>query len=103
MIKNRSWHAINQINRTFKSITPIFKGSFTLPKKGKPSFNNMSMMAFNHVVLFMSVWAYHTMMNTNRFKIRIEFSIFTTPICLNRLNFLRKLMLNEHLKLMKNI
>jgi len=40
---------INQINRTFKSITPIFIGSVTLSKKSKPSFNNMSMTAFNHV------------------------------------------------------
>jgi len=73
MIKNRSWHVINQINRTFKSITPIFKGSVTLPKKIKLSFNNISMTTFNHAILFISVQTDHTMMDTIRFKIHIEF------------------------------
>jgi len=87
MIKNWSWHAINQINKAFKSITLIFKGSVTLPKKSKPSFNNISMTTFNHVILFMSVRVDHVMMNTNHFKICIKFSIFTTPISLYKLNF----------------
>jgi hypothetical protein len=87
MIKNRSWHAINQINRTFKSITLIFKGSVTLPKKSKPSFNNIFMTTFNHAILFMSVRANHIMMNTNCFKICIEFLIFTTLIYLISFNF----------------
>jgi hypothetical protein len=71
MIKNWSWHAINQMNRAFKSITPIFKGSVALPKKSKLSFNNMFMTTLNHAILFMSVRADHTMMNTNHFKICI--------------------------------
>jgi hypothetical protein len=51
----------------------------------------------------MGVRADHMVMNTNCFKIRIEFLIFTTPICLNRFYFKKKLALNERLKLMKNI
>jgi len=74
-----------------------------LPKKGKSSLDNMSMTTFNHAILFMGVRADHTVMNTYCFKIRIEFSIFTTPICLNIFYFQRKLELNKRLKLMKNI
>ena len=55
MIKTHNGYVINQVNKTFKSITPIVKWSMTLSKKSKPSFTNMSMMMFNHAILFMGV------------------------------------------------
>jgi len=60
------------------------------------------MTTFNHVILFMNMRVDQMMMNTTCFKISIDFFIFTTLVCLNRLNFYRELALNMRLKSMKD-
>jgi hypothetical protein len=39
-----------------------------MTKNSKTSFNNMTMTMLNSTILFICMWAYEVMMNTNGFK-----------------------------------
>jgi hypothetical protein len=71
-------------------------------KKVETSFNIISVLMFNCAILFMSMWTDKSMLNTNSFKISVQFSIITTLIHLYRFNFSKKLSFNLSLKLLKN-
>jgi hypothetical protein len=75
---------------------------FTMTKKVETSFNNIFMLMFNCAILFMSMWIDKSMLNTNSFKISVQFFIITTLIHLYRFNFSKKISFNLSLKLLKN-
>jgi len=48
-------------------IAKILEG-LTLTQKRKAGFNNMSILTFNHAIMFMSMRADQTMVNANKFE-----------------------------------
>ena len=67
-MKNRGGETVDEITSGLKGIIPKIKGYAGMIKKGKTSFNNVTVFTFNDTVLLISVGTKDSMSNTTLVK-----------------------------------
>jgi hypothetical protein len=98
-MKESCWKPVYKKARSDKGITPEPKGYRGMSKQCKPSFNNVTVLAFSSTVLLMCVRTRHMMRYSKFLKEGTKIPILTTPIRLNMNNFVIQQTLNMCLKL----